>query len=97
MAEQANFKNSYAVQKSHKMVQMYTGDKISKYCTCPEGLVTQNFLLSCKHMHLSFKSVCNKELKGVMCMTSLINTFQSTRPTGRLLWEELLVLSKFYS
>ena len=33
--------------------------------------------------HLSFKSVCNKEHKGVICnMTSLINSSQSTHPTG---------------
>ena len=37
-----------------------------KYCTCPAGRVTYNFHSSCKHMHLSFKSVCNKEHKGVI-------------------------------
>ena len=41
--------------------------KIFQYCTCPAGLVTYSFYLSCKHMHLSFKSVCNKEHKGVIC------------------------------
>ena len=47
------------------------GTKIFQYCTCPAGQVTYNFHLSCKHMHLSFKSVCNKEHKGVICnMTS---------------------------
>ena len=52
-----------------------------------------NFHSSCKHMHLSFKSVCNKEHKGVLCnMTSSSNSSQSTRPVGRVLWEELLVL-----
>ena len=46
-----------------------------------------------EHMHLSFKSVGNKEHKGVICyMTSSSNSSQSTRPTGRVLWEELLVL-----
>ena len=34
-------------------------------------------------MHLSFKSVCNKEHKGVICnMNSSSNSSQSTRPTG---------------
>ena len=37
------------------------GTKIFQYCTCPAGRVTYNFHSSCKHMHLSFKSVCNKE------------------------------------
>ena len=33
-------------------------------------------------MYLSFKSVCNKEHKGVICnMTSSSNSFQSTRPS----------------
>ena len=47
-------------------------------------------------MHLSFKSVCNKEHKGVICnTTSSSYSSQSTRPTvGRVLWEELLVLFK---
>ena len=35
--------------------------KIFQYCTCPAGRVTYNFHSSCKHTHLSFKSVCNKE------------------------------------
>ena len=49
-------------------------------------------------MHLSFKSVCNKENKGVICyMTSSSNSSQSTRPTGRVLWKELIVLSRFQS
>ena len=47
------------------------GTKIFQYCTCPAGRVTYNFHSSCKHMHLSFKSVRNKEHKGVICnMTS---------------------------
>ena len=72
------------------------GTKIFQYCTCPAGRVTYNFHLSCKHLHLSFKSVCNKEHKGVICnMTSLSNCSQSIRPTGRVLWEELLVLIDF--
>ena len=37
-------------------------------------------------MHLSFKSICNKEHKWVICnMTSSSNSSQSTRPTGRVL------------
>ena len=36
-------------------------------------------------MHLSFKSICNKEHKGVICnMTSSNNSSQITRPTGRV-------------
>ena len=62
-----------------------------QYCTHPAGWVTFNFHLSCKHMHLSFKSVCNKEHKGVICnMTSWSNSFQSTHPT-------LVLLGKNYS
>ena len=39
-------------------------------------------------MHLSFKSVCNKEHKGVKCyMISSSNSSKSTRPIGRVLWE----------
>ena len=60
--------------------------------------MTYNIHLSCKHMHLSFKSVCNKEHKGVICnMTSSSNSSQSTHPVGRVLWEKLLVLSRFHS
>ena len=40
----------------------------------------------------------NKEHKGVIySMISLSNSSQSTRPVGRVLWEELPVLSGFYS
>ena len=39
--------------------------KLFQYCTCPAGQVTYNFPSSCQHMHLSFKTVCNKEHKGV--------------------------------
>ena len=38
-----------------------------KCCTCPAGRLTYNFHSSCKHMHQSLKSVCNKEHKGVIC------------------------------
>ena len=62
------------------------GTKMFKYCTCPAGLVTYNFHSSCIHMHLSFKGVCNKEHKRVICnTTSSSNSFQSTRPVGRVL------------
>ena len=74
------------------------GTKIFQYCTCPAGRVTYNFHSSCKHVHLSFKSVCNKEHKGVICnMTSSSNSSKSTRPVGQVLLEELLVLSRFHS
>ena len=74
------------------------GKKIFQYCTCPAGRVTYSFRSFCKHMHLSFKSVCNTEHKGVICnMTSLSNSSQSTSPTGRVRWEELLILSRFPS
>ena len=57
--------------------------------------MTYNFHSSYKRMHLITKSVCNKEHKGVICnMTSMSNSSQSTCPTGRVLWEELLVLSR---
>ena len=47
--------------------------------------MTYNFHSYCKHMDLSFKSVCNKEHKGVICnMTSSSSSFQSTRPVGRI-------------
>ena len=70
--------------------------KIFQYCTCPAGPVTYN--LHCKHMHLSFKSVCKKQRREVIFnITSSSNSFQRTRPTGCGLWEELLVLSRFHS
>ena len=78
--------------------QYSQGTKIFQYCTCPAGRVTYNFHSSFKHMHLSFKSICNKEPKGVICnMTSWSNFSQSTCPTGGVLWEELLVLPIFHS
>ena len=42
------------------------GTKIFQYSTCPGGRVTYKFHSSCKHMRLSFKSVCNEEHKGVI-------------------------------
>ena len=70
------------------VVKISEGTKIFQYCTCPAGRVTYNFHSFCKHMHLFFKSICNKEGKGVICnMTSSSNSSQSTRPTGRVLWK----------
>ena len=81
-----------------KKIQERQGTKIFQYSTCPRGRVTYNFYWSCKHMHLSFKCICNIKHKGVICnMTSFSNSSQSTRPTGRVLREELLVLSRFHS
>ena len=48
------------------------GTRILQYCTCPAGRVTYNFHLSWKHMHVSFKSVCNKEHKGVIWLHRVI-------------------------
>ena len=50
------------------------------------------------HMHLCFKSVCNKKNKGVICnTTSSTNSSQSPHPVGRVLWKECLILSRFHS
>ena len=62
-------------------VKQVQGTKIFQYCTCTAGRVTYNIHSSCKHMHLSFKSVCNKKKhKVVICNMS--NSSQSTHPTG---------------
>ena len=95
-------KCSFAIHKSVFVRMDIQGTKIFQYCTCPVGRVTSSFHSSCKHMHLSFKSVCNKEYKGVICnMTSLSNSSQSTCHedwcTGGVLLEELLILSRFHS
>ena len=69
--------STFEIWKSHQ------GTKMFQYCTCPAGRVSYNFHLSCKHMHMSFKNICNKEDKGVLCyMTFLSNSSQSTRSTG---------------
>ena len=40
----------------------------------------------------------SKEHKGIICnMTSSSNSSKSTHPTGRVICEELLVLSRFHS
>ena len=49
-----------------------TMDKIFQYCTCPAGQMTYNFHSSCKHTHMSFKSVFNKEQKGVIWLPWVI-------------------------
>ena len=54
------------------------GDKNNSILHLSAGLVTYNFHLSCKPMHLSFISVCNKEHMGVI--TSSRNSSQSTCP-----------------
>ena len=81
--------------KSNTGPDQSTGDKLFQYCTCPAGLVTYSFHLSCKHMHLSFKSICNKEHKGVICKMTSSNFSKSTGPARQVLWEELLILSRF--
>ena len=84
-----SIKNIYAKNIYNFTLKMFVylqGTKIFQYCTCPVRRMTYNFHLSCKHMHLSFKSVCNKENKGVICnKTSLSYSSQSTRPVGRVL------------
>ena len=57
-------------------IELYIqGTKIFKYCTCPAEQVTYNFHSYCKHMHLSFKSVCIKEHKGVIrALTRILKT-----------------------
>ena len=85
----------FCIRLFHSVIKQ--GTKIIQYCTCPAGQVTYNFHWSCKHMHVSFKSICNKGHKGVVCnMISFSNSSQSTRPIGRVLWEELLDLSRFH-
>ena len=85
------------LHRFHIVFNSYSGDKKIQYCTCPAGQVTYNFHSSCKHVHLSLKRVCNKEHKGVICnMTSSSNSSQSTRPVGKVLWKELLILSRFH-
>ena len=54
-------------RKNNKDIDQTQGTKIFQYCTCPAGQVTNHLHSSCKHMHLSLKSVCNKEHKRVIC------------------------------
>ena len=88
---------AYTKNGSRKRLTKRGDKKKIKYYTCPVGQVTYNFHLSFKHVLLSFKSVCNKEQKGVIYnVISLSYSFQSTHPTGGVLWEELLILSRFH-
>ena len=48
------------------------GTKIFLYCPWPVGCVTYNFHSSCKHMLLSFKSVCNKNIRYVIWLPQVI-------------------------
>ena len=76
--------------------EYYQGTKKIQYCTCPARRVTYSFHSSCKHVHLSFKSVCNKEHKGVIWnLTSSSNSSQSTRPTWRVLGKNYLSFLDF--
>ena len=96
---QGLFKIVLYIQVLFKPVQtLYNGTKIFQYCTCPAGPVTYNFHSSYKPMNLSFKSVCNKEHKVVICnMTSWSYSFKGTCLVGRVLWEESLIFSRFHS
>ena len=92
---------AYVSQNGHfsfNLVNLFhksQGTKLFQYFTCPAG---QFSLVMQTHTLFSFKSVCNKEHKGVICyMTSSSNSSQSTRPTVRVLWEELLIFSRFHS
>ena len=42
-------------------------------------------------------TIKNIRVLNICNMTFLSNSSQSTRPVGRVLWEELLVLSRFHS
>ena len=76
---------------SLSVLKMLAGDKKIQYSTYLAGRVTYNFHSSCKHIHLSFRSVYIKEHKAV------IYNVTSSSPVGRVLLEELLVLSRFHS
>ena len=65
--------------------QQAQGTNIFQYCTCPAGRVTYNFHSSFKHMHLSFKSVCNREHKGVICN----KTYKVPYITAKMIFTQL--------
>ena len=75
-----------------------TGDRGQKYFNI--ALVLQDMcftLFTCPaNTCTCLKSVCNKEHKGVICNMTLGSSSQSSRPVGQVLWEELLVLSRFH-
>ena len=56
----------------NKAVTWLQGTKIFQYCTWTAGRVTYNIHSSCKHMHLSFKNICNKVHKGVIWLPLVI-------------------------
>ena len=79
-----------------RLIYNLQGTKILQYCTCPAGRVTYNFHSSCKHVHLSFKSICNKEHKEIICyMTPSSNSSQSACPIGRVFWKNYLSFLDF--
>ena len=80
--------NMFHRWENHHSLQ---GTKIFQYWTCPAGQVTYNFT-----QHLSFKSVCNREHKGVKCnMILRSNSSKSTCPTGWALCEEFIYFLDF--
>ena len=79
------------------LILVKPGTKTFQYCTGPSGRVTYNFHSSCKHIHLSFKSVCNKEHKGAICNDFLEQFFPKHSSYRTSAFEELLVLSRFHS
>ena len=65
------------ILKAHCSIQRGAGDKNIS--------ILHLFSLVLQHMHLSIKSVCNKEHKGVIVNTTFSsNSSQSTRPTGQV-------------
>ena len=60
------------IQMQSRLICKHKGKKIFQCCTCPAGRDTYNFHSSCKHTHLSFKSVCNKEHMGVIWLSRVI-------------------------
>ena len=84
--------------KSNLLKIYFSGDKniLILHLSCRTSDL--QFLLVLQTHSPSFKRIYNKEHKGVICnLTSSSNSFQSTRPTGREMWGELLVLSRFHS
>ena len=77
---------------------MSAGDKNISilHLSCRTG--DEQFSLALQKHSPSFKRICNKDHKGVICnMNFSSNSSQSTNPTGLELWGELLVLSRFHS
>ena len=59
----------YPIQQYQAFNDILSGDK---NISILQDECIYNFHSSCKHMHLSFKSVCNKEHKGVIWLTQVI-------------------------